>query len=179
VNLPAEPDHISDTLKARALQLAKPPHDPTLDSRRLTLVEFSLAKERYAIEQAYVREVCRLHQLTALPGVPAFVLGIINVRGQFVCVIDIKAFFDFPPQGITDLHAAIIVRHAGMDLGILADTVVGMKTIAPDTLQPSLPTLTEIRAEYLRGITSDHVVVLDIPRLLTSPRIIVDQNPAS
>lgn len=179
MNLPAPNDSISDTLNARAIQLAKPPHDVAMDSHRLTLVEFSLAKERYAVEQKHVREVCRLHQLTAVPGAPAFVLGIINVRGQFVCVIDIKAFFDLPSQGITDLHAAIIVRHGGIDLGILADLVVGMKSVAPGDLQPSLPTLTEIRAEYLTGVTSDHVVVLDVPKLLASPRIVVDQNPAS
>ncbi len=174
-----QPDRTLDILKARALELAKPPHDATRESKHIPLIEFSLAKERYAVEQEYVREVCRLHQLTSLPGTPPFVLGIINVRGQFVCVIDIKAFFDLPSQGITDLHAAIIVRQGGIDLGILADTVVGMKSVSPDDLQPSLPTLTEIRAEYLKGVTSDHVVVLDVPKLLASARIIVDQNPIS
>ncbi len=173
---PQQDQHTRDTLKARAQAMAQAPADAVRQSTLITLLEFSLAKERYAVDLTHVREVSRLTHLTPVPGTPPFVAGLINLRGQFICVIDIKNFFDLPAPGITDLHAAIVIQHAGAELGILADTIIGMRTIQPDTLQPSLPTLTDIRAEYLKGITPDHTVVLDALKLLASPRTLVDQG---
>jgi purine-binding chemotaxis protein CheW len=61
-------------------------------SARLEVVEFLLAQERYGIATRCVREVLPLVELTPLPGVPPFVLGIANVRGQIVSVLDLKRF---------------------------------------------------------------------------------------
>ena len=145
----------------------------------LEIVEFRLAQERYAIETAYVREVYPLEDLTPLPCTPAFVLGLVNVRGRILPVIDLKKFFDLPPEGITDLHRILLVKSAEMEFGILADTIVGVRRIPVGAIQPSVPTLTGIRAEYLKGVTAEHLVILDITKMLADPKIVVHEEVGS
>ena len=142
----------------------------------MEVIEFRLAQERYAVEQQYVREVCPLRDLTPVPCTPRFMLGIVNVRGQILPVIDIKKFFDLPETGITDMHMVIIVHAGDIDIGILADVVVGMRSIPRATLQASLPTLTGIRAQYLKGVSEQQTVVLDVPLLLSDPKIVVNEE---
>ena len=94
-------------------------------------------------------------------------------------VIDIKKFFDLPDKGLTDLHRVILVRGNDLELGLLADVIVGVRSIPMDSLQPSLPTLTGIRADYLKGVTSERLVVLDLDRILADPKIIVHEEVES
>ena len=103
---------------------------------------------------------------------PAIVEGIINVRGQILPVIDIKKFFELPDAGITDLHRVIVVRHEGAEMGILADTVTAVRSIPVESVQTSMPTLTGIRAAYLRGVTDDHMVILDVSKILSDPKLV-------
>ena len=140
------------------------------------VIEFLLGDERYGLESAWVREVCPLRELTPLPCTPAFVLGILNVRGQIRTVIDIRRFFDLPIKGLTELNKVIFLETEGMEVGILADSIVGVRSVARASLQLSLPTLTGIRAEYLRGMTSDRLAVLDAARILADEKLIVDEE---
>ena len=174
--LPSAPGRVSDILRARARNLARPLGCREADGNSLHVVEFRLAKESYAIELAYVREVLRLENLTPLPCTPPFVRGIINMRGQILPVIDIKRFFELPDAGITDLHRVIVVRAEGAEMGILADTVTAVRSIPLDRVQPSLPTLTGIRAAYLRGVTDDHVVILDVSKILLDPKLVEEEE---
>jgi purine-binding chemotaxis protein CheW len=136
-------------------------------------VEFLLAHETYGVESLYVREVHPLKAFTPLPCTPAFVLGIINVRGQILSVIDLKKFFDLPEKRLTDLDKVIVVHDDTMVFGVLADAILGVRTIPLDTIQPSLPTLTGIRAGYLRGVTNERLVILDAVKLLRDPTLVV------
>src|SRR5262245_24667167 len=164
-------------LRERALALARPRSNGAVaEDNRLELLEFRLATERYAIESRFVQEVHPLRHLTPLPGTPAFVPGIVNVRGQILPVYDLKKLFDLPEQGLTDLHRVLHVRGHDMELGLLADMIVSVRRIEEVRLQPSLPTLTGIRAEYLKGITNDRVVVLDLDRILSDPKIVVHEE---
>jgi purine-binding chemotaxis protein CheW len=94
-------------------------------------------------------------------------------------VIDIKKFFDLSDRGLTDLHRVILVRGNDLELGLLADVIVGVRSIPVDSLQVSLPTLTGIRADYLKGVTAERLVVLDLERILTDPKIIVNEEVES
>jgi purine-binding chemotaxis protein CheW len=163
-------------LKARAKALARPLETRKQTEAALEVIEFGLAQERYAIPTAAVREVCPLKDLTPLPCVPPFVLGIINVRGQILPVIDIKKLLDLPQQGITDLHKVIVIRNDEMELGVLADVIFGLRVMPVDALQPSLPTLTGVREEYLKGVTADRLVVLDVAKMLADPKIVVNED---
>jgi len=164
-------------LRARARLLAQEEKgDKELFESPLEVVEFLLASERYGIELTHIREIHALSELTPLPGTPAFVMGLANVRGQILSLIDIKKFFGLPEKGLTDLNKVIVVRTQQMELGILADAVLGVRAIGLSELQTSLPTLTGIRAEYLRGITKDPLVVLDVEKILSDEKIVVNDD---
>ena len=170
------PEERKKILRERARILAREQEAGQLARARLEVVEFLLAYERYAIELAWVREVYPLKEITPLPGTPSFVLGIINVRGQIVSVVDLKRFFDLPDKGLTDLNKVIIIGDGNIEFGLLADAVPGVRQIPCDEIQPPLPTLTGIRAEYVQGLTADRLVVLHVARILTDPAIKVCQT---
>jgi purine-binding chemotaxis protein CheW len=163
-------------LRARARSLAesgkKEAPSPAL---LLEVVEFVLGPEHYGIESSHIREIYPLNEFTPLPCTPAFVLGLVNVRGQILSIINIKKLFDLPEKGLTNLNKIIIVHARHMELGILADAVLGVRSIALEELHPALPTLTGIRADYLKGITKDPLVVLDVEKILADEKILVDE----
>ncbi len=163
-------------MKARAKAMAREPKTNSGEGEWIEIVEFTLAYERYAVESSFVREVYPLKEFTPLPGTPAFVSGIINVRGQIVSVIDLKKFFGLPEKGLTDLNKVIILREGSAEFGILADAVHTAGRIFPGELQSSLPLLTGVRAEYLKGVTADRRVILDAAKLLSDPAININQQ---
>lgn len=165
------PEKCQAVLKARAKALATA--SATAAAAGFDVLEFRLAGEHYAIANNWVREVYPLREFTPLPGTPSFVLGIIHVRGQILSVLDLKKFFDLPSQGISDLNKVIVLDNSAMEFGILADAIVGTRRILDEDLQAALPTLTDIRADYLLGITRQRQVVLDGNKLLSDPAIVV------
>jgi purine-binding chemotaxis protein CheW len=142
----------------------------------LDILEFLLTYETYAIEMCWVAETYPLKELTPLPCTPPFVAGIINVRGRFLSVLDIRKFFDLPEKGLTNLNKVIIVQNGEMEFGILADEIVGTRSIPLSELQPPLPTLTGIREEYLKGVTRERTAILDGARLLGDKNLIVHEE---
>jgi purine-binding chemotaxis protein CheW len=160
--------------RAKRLACEPPPQRPPSDS--LEILEFALAQERYAVETSWVREVYPLKDLTPVPGTPSFIRGLVNVRGKLLPVLDIKRFFGLPERGLTDLHRLIIVGTPDLEVGLLADATIGVGTIRAAALHPSLPTLTAIRQDYLKGVTGDRLAVLDLARLLTDPKLCVRQD---
>lgn len=172
---PATPD-VRQVLRARAQALARPAQQAPPAEGSLDVLEFRLAQESYALETRYVREVYPLKDLTPLPCTPPFVLGIINVRGRIVPVLDVKKFFDLPEKGLGDLHRVILVRDRDLEFGVLADIIVGVRSVPADSLQASLPVLTDIGAEYVLGVTAERLVVLDLARILADPKIIVHED---
>ena len=172
----AAPTTAAQILHARAVVLARSPElAPTADTV-LDVLEFRLAQERYAVETRYVREVYPLKDLTPLPCTPPFVLGIVNVRGHLLPVLDLKKFFDLPETGLTDLHCIILVHDGDLEFGLLADVIVGMQSLPVATLQSAPSTLTDIRRDYLKGVTAEGLVVLDLARLLADSQIIVHEE---
>lgn len=169
------PERARTVLEARARALAVPP--PAEPGTSLEVLEFVLDDERYAIESAWVREVVALRELTSLPGTPAFVLGIIPLRGEIVSVLDIRKFFALPARGITDLDKVIVLDDGAMRFGILADRIVGVRSLLLADVQPPLPTLSAIRPDYLMGITRKRELVLDGHKLLADPSIVIDEAP--
>ena len=123
-----------------------------------------------------MREVCPMNELTPLPGTPPFVLGIVNVRGQVLSVIDIRKLFDLPQRGVGELDRIIVLQHGAMEFGILGNTILGVVQVPTDELQPSLPTLTGLRGEYLKGVTRDRMAILDAARLLSDENIVVREE---
>lgn len=167
---------VKEVLRGRAQALALEPGREGEGGESLDILEFHLAYETYGIEMSWIRETLPLKDLTPVPCTPPFVLGLINVRGRIMSVIDLKKFFDLPERGLTDLNKVIILHHGGMEFGILADEVCGFRSIPLAELQPSLPTLTDVREKYLKGVTRERTVVLDGEKLLNDRNIIVHEE---
>ena len=171
-----DPEETRRALMERAQALCRPSGPERGAGETIEVLEFQLAHERYALETEFVREVYPLEQLAPLPCTPSFVLGIVNLRGEILSVIDIKRFFDLPIKGLTDLHKIIVVDGDGMRFGVLADVIVGVHELDLADIQPPLPTLTGIREAYLKGVTDERVVILDAVALLTDQDIVVREQ---
>ena len=163
-------------LQNRAEELATEHREEGINENAIEVLEFILADEHYAVESIYIREVYPMREFTHIPGTPPFVLGLINIRGQILSVIDIRRFFDLPVKGLSDLNRVMVIQTPKMEMGILADRIIGVRHVSQDTLQPSLPTLTGIRAEYLRGISRDGLVVLDVQKMVADPKLAVNEE---
>ncbi len=159
--------------RARALAGESKSKQEEDENLSVDVLEFLLAHERYAIELKHIQEVCPFSEWTPVPGTPSFVLGIINVRSRILSVIDLKKFFDLPDQGVTDSNKVIILGSPQMEFGILADSIAGARSILTRSIQESLPTLIGIRAEFLKGITGDRVVVLDGEKILSEEKLLI------
>jgi purine-binding chemotaxis protein CheW len=163
-------------LKARAKVLAVEKKDESTLKEFIEIIEFRLATETYGIETAFIREVYPLKDLTTLPGTPPFVLGIVNVRGQIISVIDLKKFLNLPEKGLGELNKVIIIRNELMEFGILADIIYGTCSVSLDAIHSSPISTNEIGAEYLLGVTNDHTIILDVRNILMDKKIIIQQE---
>ena len=161
-----------EVLRNRAKRLAQEVETTPAD-RGLDVLEFALAYESYAFETAYVREVCPLHDLTPVPCTPPHLCGIVNLRGQILAVLDVKRLFGLPENRLVDRHHIIVLHKDQEDVGILADAIHGVQAVPLRDIQRALPTLTGIRAEYLRGVTPERLVILDAARLMADQKLIV------
>jgi len=168
-------DNTRAILKARAKALSVEKKEESDSEEFLEIIGFRLSTETYGIETAFVREVYPLKDFTILPGVPAFVVGIIAVRGQIISVIDLKKFFNLPGKGLGELNKVIIIKNDRMEFGILADVILGTQLIPVAAIQKSLPKISGIGGEYLKGVTIEHLIVLDAKRILEDEKIIVNQ----
>jgi purine-binding chemotaxis protein CheW len=116
-------------LKARARALARPPQGEATAAEHIEIIEFALAYESYGIQSSFVREVYPLTDLR--PCLAPRVRSRHRERARkIVSVIDIKKFFDLPEKGLTDLNKVIVLHAGAMTFGILADQIVGVRTVA-------------------------------------------------
>ena len=141
----------------------------------LEVAEFLLSYEKYALEIKYIHEVCSLKELTEIPGTPPFILGVMNFHGQILSIVDIRNFFDLPVKGLTELNKVIVLHNDETEFGILADELLEVRQVPKNEKQPSLPTLTGIRADYLKGISKDRIVILDALKLLSDNKITIKE----
>jgi purine-binding chemotaxis protein CheW len=163
-------------LKERALKLAQKADEDRAAGESLDVIEFMLAHERYAIEVQFVREVYPLQDLTPVPCTPSFILGILNVRGKVISVTDVREFFDLPKKEITDMFRVLIVDNHSMELGVLADEIVGESKIPLTEIHSGMVNMGKLRADFVRGVTQDRLIVLDADKLLSDKTIVVHQE---
>ncbi|MGO8879298.1 MAG: chemotaxis protein CheW [Desulfomonilaceae bacterium] len=163
-------------LRDRALTLAKRPVDTIPEFQTIEVLVFALGEERYAVGSETVREVCPLKQITRVPCVPPFVLGIMNLRGKIFSVIDLKRLFGLPQGKTSDQSKVIIIGFNDMDVGIQVDDVTGVKQIPVSEIQQDLPTLSGIQEKYLYGITPERLTIINVETLLTDESIVIQET---
>lgn len=162
-------------LEERARRLSLKP-DKEVDADGIACLEFLLCGESYAIELSYIAATLPLTDFTPLFCAPPFVLGITNLRGRIVSIVDLRRFFELPVTGLSDLNRVIVVGNGGMEFGILADSVVGMRSIPAESLLPPPDTFTGARQEFLAGVTADRLALLDMGKILSHPGMVVHEE---
>lgn len=160
--------------RAKRLAICQPIEDE--DAQYVEFTEFTVSSERYGIENLFVKEVFSLKRFTCLPGVPAYVLGIVNLRGRILSVLDTRILFELPGERRENTGKIIVLRDDMMEFGVLADSIIGVRRYPVKDLESTLPTLASIPADFLKGITKDRMTLLDGGKLLKDPRIIVHQE---
>lgn len=137
---------------------------------------FSLSDEKYAIDSRYISEVIYIKEITPLPCTPDFLLGIINIRGKIISVVDIRKFFGLAKRGITNLNRVIVVDNGDIEFGILADEIEGNNVIEIDSLQQNITKVTEVPDNFILGVSADNIIVIDIQELMTNDKIIIEEK---
>jgi purine-binding chemotaxis protein CheW len=163
-------------LDARAEILAKRPAQSSDQGKLLDCLEFQLSGESYAMEMSYISETLPLADFTPLFCTPSFVLGIINLRGRIISIIDLRRFFELPTVGLSDLNRVIVVTNGSMEFGVLADAILGMRSLPASELQPAPAAFTGIREEFLAGVTADRLALLDMGKILADKRVQVHEE---
>jgi purine-binding chemotaxis protein CheW len=160
------PECARQILDERARVLAEPPpaEQPTGDT--IDVIRFELAHERYAVEARYVREVVRLHAFTPVPRAAAFVLGISNIHGELLPLFDLRHFFELDTKGVTDLSRIIVVGDNRAEFGVLAHEVYPVSALPLQVILAASEVQFEVSRAYVRGVTTDALIVLDGHALL-------------
>jgi purine-binding chemotaxis protein CheW len=154
--------------RARLLALAAA---DDAQSRREPIVEFTLDEARYTLPAQAVREVVPLRSLTPLPGVPPWIAGLINVRGQILTAIDIRPLLDLPIGRAPAQMLIIVAPDRGTEVALVADLVVVVER-ETSLLLPSL--IIERSVVWVRGLDATMSMLLDATRLLADPRLVID-----
>jgi purine-binding chemotaxis protein CheW len=165
------PDVRREILDQRARQLAQVPEARPRAGEVLELVGFVLAGERYGIESRFVREVARLTRFTPVPGTPAFVLGITNLRGEILALFDLRQLLGVVAEGVTDLGRIVVLGENRREFGLLADAASEILYVPGASLAQ---TETAWGRAYVRGVSPDGVIVLSGEALLSDPQLTID-----
>jgi purine-binding chemotaxis protein CheW len=96
---------------------------------------FKLANEEYGVEILKVREIIGFMRVTGIPQMPAYMKGVINLRGKVIPVVDLRLKFGLPEAEHTD-QTCIIVVDVGAEIGVVVDTVSEVLDIAVDDIDP-------------------------------------------
>lgn len=169
-------NHETAILQERAKKIAgRKDLESQYTGESITVVEFLLSPERYAFEEKFASEVFFLKEITSIPGTPSFVMGVINLRGRIVSVINLKSLFNLKERGLTELNKVIILKNDKMEFGIVADSIIGNKSLYLSTLSQPPITLDHIGAEYISGVTRDGLILLNAIQLLSSKQIIISK----
>ena len=130
----------------------------------------------YGIESRFVREVARLFRFTAVPGTPAFVLGVTNLRGEILALFDLRQLLGVVAEGITDLGRIVVLGEHRREFGLLADAASEILYVPGASLAQ---TETAWGRAYVRGVSPDGVIVLSGEALLNDPRLTIDAGQDS
>ncbi|MEJ2059498.1 MAG: chemotaxis protein CheW [Gammaproteobacteria bacterium] len=139
-------------------------------SEALQCVTFSLGDEVYALDVMRVQEVLRVGEISPVPGAPDYVLGIINLRGNVVTVIDMRLRLGLPNTEPTHLSRIVVLEVANQPVGLLVDSVADVVQIQRDDIDPSPNVGNKEAARYIQGVAShgqDLIIIVDAGKLLS------------
>lgn len=152
--------------------------DPTASSQALVerggkYLTFMLADEEQGVEILKVREIVCMMKITAVPQMPNYLKGVINLRGKVIPVVDLRLKFELPEIEATE-QTCIIVVDVGMEIGIIVDTVSEVLDIDGENIEPPPPFGRSLNTSMILGMgkIGDEVkILLDIDKILTGDEL--------
>jgi purine-binding chemotaxis protein CheW len=134
-------------------------------------VTFRLADETYGINVMQIQEVLRVTEIAPVPGAPNYVLGIINLRGNVVTVIDTRTKFGLMPKQVDDLSRIVIIESDGQVVGMMVDSVAEVADVRESEIDSAPNVGNNESSRYIQGVCSreDYLLILvDLNNLLTA-----------
>ncbi len=147
---------------------------------------FTLGREMFAIGILHVREILEYGHLTAVPMMPEFIRGVINLRGSVVPVVDLTARFGGRPSGVTKRTCIVIIEvSAGNErqtIGVVVDAVSAVLEIPLGEIEPAPSFGAKIRADFIQGmgkVDGKFVIILDVDRVLSVEDLVLASEAAA
>src|SRR5574344_1651392 len=136
----------------------------------LRWVTFHLDNEVYGVNVMQVQEVLRYTEIAPVPGAPDYVLGIINLRGNVVTVIDTRMRFGLQPETVTESTRIVIIEAEKQVIGILVDSVAEVVDLNSSDINPAPNVGTEESAKFIKGVSNrenELLILIDLDKLLS------------
>ncbi|ABO23260.1 chemotaxis protein CheW [Shewanella loihica] len=140
------------------------------DDEVLQWVTFRLDNETYGINVMQVQEVLRYTEIAPVPGAPHYVLGIINLRGNVVTVIDTRSRFGLPSAEVDDSTRIVIIEAEKQVIGILVDSVAEVVYLRGSEIDNAPNVGTEESAKFIQGVSNrdnELLILVDLDKLLS------------
>jgi purine-binding chemotaxis protein CheW len=140
------------------------------DDEVLQWVTYKLGAETYGINVMQVQEVLRHTEIAPVPGAPEYVLGIINLRGNVVTVIDTRARFGLEPTELSDNTRIVIIESEEQVVGILVDSVAEVVYLRSSDIDSAPNVGTEESAKFIHGVSNrdgELLILVDLNKLLS------------
>ena len=130
---------------------------------------FALAHEHYGLDILKVREIVAMMDITSVPRMPAYVIGVVNLRGKVVPVMDLRLLLGMPEVQRTPRTCIVVVHAAEVETGIVVDRVLEVSNLPADCIEETPCFGANVDAECIRGLAkTEHgvTILLDIERVL-------------
>jgi purine-binding chemotaxis protein CheW len=140
------------------------------DNEVLQYVTFRLDDETYGINVMQIQEVLRYGEIAPVPGSPDYVLGIINLRGNVVTVIDTRRRFDLNDADITDASRIVVMESADQVMGILVDSVAEVVYLKSSEIEAAPNVGSEESARFIQGVCNKNdelIILVEFDKMLT------------
>ena len=168
-------EHTASNATARTAPTA---HGEGLENEFLT---FRLGAESYGIEILKVQEIRGYEASTAIANAPAFIKGVINLRGVIVPILDLRIKFQLSQANYDEFTVAIILNVADRVVGVVVDSVSDVLTLAADAIRPTPEFASStFDTKYITGLgTADErmLILLDIEKLMTGADMALVETP--
>jgi len=139
----------------------------------LQWVTFRLDNETYGINVMQVQEVLRYTEIAPVPGAPAYVLGIINLRGNVVTVIDTRKRFGLPPGGVNNQTRIMIVEVQGQVLGLMVDSVAEVIYLKQSEVEMTPNVSNDETSKFIQGVCNKNdelLILVDLEKMIEMPQ---------
>jgi purine-binding chemotaxis protein CheW len=136
----------------------------------LQWVTFRLENESYGINVMQVQEVLRYTEIAPVPGAPPYVLGIINLRGNVVTVIDTRSRFALPHAETTDQTRIVIIEAENQVVGILVDAVAEVVYLRQSEIETTPNVGNDESAKFIQGVchkNDELLILVDLEKLMS------------